>query len=131
MGHDGSMAASSRPGGGCQGEAMRAIAKLSIVTAAAFLAGCQIVPYDQASRFSTWADAELQPRPVRFPMLLTFPDNTMFFYPIYDTPARADLVLRGISCARGADGGVAVLARVQNMGSDIIAAVPLIFGDLG
>jgi len=110
---------------------MRAIAKLCIVAASAFLAACQILPYEPTARFSSWSDAELQPRAERFPIMLSFPDNTMFFYPIYDQPPRSDLVLRGISCVQREDGGLAILARVQNMGSDIVSAVPLLTGDLG
>jgi hypothetical protein len=112
---------------------MRSIAKLGIIAAAAlFAAGCQIRPYDEnSSRFMTWSDADLQPRAERFPIVVTFPDNTMFFYPIYDTPPRADLVLRGIGCVLRDDGRLGVIARVQNMGSDIISSVPSFYGDLG
>ena len=111
---------------------MRLIAKLCLVAVATLLTACQILPYDQKTRFTTWSDADLQPRTVRFPTMLTFPDNTMFFYPIYDIPPRSDLVLRGINCARREDGKLVVLARVQNMGSDIIAATPLLTSaDLG
>ncbi len=110
---------------------MRAIATLCIVAVSLFLAACQILPYEPTARFSTWSDADLQPRAERFPIMLSFPDNTMFFYPIYDRPVRSDLVLRSISCAQRDDGGLAILARVQNMGLDIIAAVPVLSGDLG
>jgi hypothetical protein len=105
---------------------MRLIAIVGLVAAATLLAACQIQPYEQNTRFTTWSDADLPLRPIRFPTMLTFPDNTMFFFPIYDTPPRSDLVLRGFNCAKREDGSLAVLARVQNMGSDIIAASPLL-----
>jgi hypothetical protein len=111
---------------------MRLIAKVCLVAVATLLAACQILPYEQNTRFTTWSDADLQPRTVRYPTMLTFPDNTMFFYPIYDVAPRSDLVLRGLNCARREDGSLVVLARVQNMGSDIIAATPLLTSaDLG
>jgi hypothetical protein len=105
---------------------MRLIAKLCLAAAASLLAACQIQPYDQSTRFSTWSDADIPFRPTRFPTTFAFPDNTMFFFPIYDTPPRSDLVLRGFNCAKQGDGSLAVLARVQNMGSDIITAGPLL-----
>src|SRR5436305_12933474 len=111
---------------------MRLIAKVCLVVVATLLAACQILPYEQNTRFTTWSDADLQPRTVRYPTMLTFPDNTMFFYPIYDVPPRSDLVLRGLNCARREDGSLVVFARVQNMGSDIIAPTPLLTSaDLG
>jgi hypothetical protein len=62
--------------------------------------------------------------------MLTFPDETMYFYPIYDSLPRADLNLRAISCTRLDDGTLVVTVRVQNMGADIIANTPLLTGDL-
>ncbi len=109
---------------------MHSIARWGLFAAAALLAGCQINPYGENQRFTTWSDAEIQPRTVRFPILLAFPDETMFFYPIYDTPPRSDLNLRAISCARQDDGTLVVTARVQNMGADIITNTPLLTGDL-
>jgi len=109
---------------------MRSIALWSLVAMAALLAGCQINPYGETQRFTTWSDADITPRTVRFPTMATFPDETMFFYPIYDSLPRADLNLRAISCTRRDDGTLVVTARVQNMGADIIANTPLLSGDL-
>jgi hypothetical protein len=109
---------------------MRPIARWALFAAVALLAGCQINPYGENQRFTTWSDADLQPRTVRFPILLAFPDETMFFYPIYDSLPRSDLNLRAISCARQDDGTLVVTARVQNMGTDIITNTPLLSGDL-
>jgi hypothetical protein len=62
--------------------------------------------------------------------MLTFPDETMYFYPIYDNLPRADLNLRAISCTRLDDGTLVVTVRVQNMGADIVANTALLTGDL-
>ena len=110
---------------------MRRIAQWGLIAAVTLLAGCQIRPYGENQRFATWSDADHPPRVVRFPTMLVFPDETMFFYPIYDNVPRADLNLRAISCTRRDDGTLVVTARVQNMGADIIANTPLLTGDLG
>jgi hypothetical protein len=112
-----------------KGENMRSIAHWGLVAIAALLAGCQINPYGQGQRFTTWSDADIQPRTVRFPILVSFPDETMYFYPIYDNPPRADLNLRAISCTTRDDGTLVVTARVQNMGADIITNTALLTGD--
>jgi hypothetical protein len=104
---------------------MRSIVQWGLFVAAGLLAGCQINPYGEQQRFTTWSDADITPRPVRFPIIATFPDETMFFYPIYDNPPRADLNLRGIGCTRLDNGHLVVTARVQNMGADIITTSPL------
>ncbi|HWZ74490.1 MAG TPA: hypothetical protein VN326_23805 [Casimicrobiaceae bacterium] len=108
----------------------RSIAGWGLVASVTLLAGCQIRPYGENQRFSTWSDADIQPRAVRFPTMLTFPDETMYFYPIYDSLPRADLNLRAINCTRLDDGTLVVTARVQNMGADIVANTGLLTGDL-
>jgi hypothetical protein len=109
---------------------MRSIAQWGLIAVVTLLAGCQIRSYGENQRFSTWSDADLQPRTVRFPTLLTFPDETMYFYPTWETQPRSDLNLRAISCTRLDDGSLVVTARVQNMGADIIANTVLLTGDL-
>jgi len=110
---------------------MRSIAGAALVALMAAIAGCQIVPTSD-NRFTLVNDAEITPWPVRFPIIMSYPDQTMFFYPLYEHPPRSDLNLRGIDCQVRSDGTIAVVSRVQNMGSDIIAAAPLsISGDLG
>lgn len=106
---------------------MRSIAHWGLVAVAVVLAGCQITPYgeNQRIRYTTWSDADLQLRPVRFPIQFAFPDETMFFYPIYDNPPRADLNLRAISCTTLGDGTLLVTAKVQNMGADVVTATAL------
>ena len=69
---------------------MRRIVQLGLIASVTLLAGCQIRPYGENQRFSTWSDADIQPRAVRYPTMLTFPDETMFFYPIYDSLPRAE-----------------------------------------
>jgi hypothetical protein len=108
---------------------MRRIAQLGLIAAVTLLTGCQIRPYGENQRFTTWSDADIQPRAVRFPILLTFPDETMYFYPIYENVPRADLNLRAISCTSLDDGTLVVTARVQNMGADIITNTALLTGD--
>jgi hypothetical protein len=110
---------------------MRRITQLGLIAAVTLLAGCQIRSYGENQRFSTWSDADIQPRVVRFPTMLTFPDETMYFYPIYENLPRADLNLRAMSCTRLDDGTLVVTARVQNMGADIIANTALLTGDFG
>jgi len=109
---------------------MRKIVQLGLVAGVILLAGCQIRSYGENQRFSTWSDADIPLRAVRFPTMLTFPDETMYFYPIYDSLPRADLNLRAISCTRLDDGTLVVTVRVQNMGADIVANTALLTGDL-
>lgn len=110
---------------------MRSIAQWGLIAAVTLLAGCQINPYGQAQRFTTWSDVDTQLKPIRYPTMLTFPDETMYFIPIYETAPRADLNLRAISCTRLDDGTLVVTARVQNMGADIVANTALLTGDFG
>jgi hypothetical protein len=110
---------------------MRSIAAVALVATVSLVTGCQIVPTSD-NRFSLDNEVEITPQQVRFPIILEYPDNTDFFYPIYEHPPRSDLNLRGIDCQVRSDGTLAIVARVQNMGSDIIAAVPLVTtGDVG
>ena len=108
---------------------MRSIAYWGLFAAASLLVGCQINPYGENQRFTTWSDADIQLRPVRFPILLSFPDETMYFYPTWDSQPRSDLNLRAISCTSRDDGTLVVTARVQNMGADIITNTTLMTGD--
>jgi hypothetical protein len=102
---------------------MRCIAGVALVAFAACIAGCQIVPTSD-NRFLLANEAEITPTKVRFPILMSYPDNTMFFYPMYEQPPRADLNLRGIDCQVRSDGTLTIVSRVQNMGSDIVTATP-------
>jgi hypothetical protein len=103
---------------------MRSIARIGLTAAIAALAGCQILTYE-GDRFSSTVYDEIPVRPVRFPTKLTYPDYTMFGFQMYNEDPRADLRLDSISCRRGADGGLVVLASVHNMGAEDIYRVPL------
>ena len=113
---------------------MRSIAKIGMVAVAVTLAGCQISGAYRDASFAASATPytdEIPPRPVYVPYLLTFPDNTMYFYPIFDDqPRHSDLKLNSMLCVAGSDGFVVVAANVQNLGSTIIPNLPL-NGDLG
>ena len=113
---------------------MRSIAKIGMVAVAVTLAGCQISGTYRDASFAASATPytdEIPPRPVYVPYVLTFPDNTMYFYPIFDDqPRHSDLKLNSMLCVAGTDGFVVVAANVQNLGSTIIPNIPL-NGDLG
>jgi hypothetical protein len=108
---------------------MRSIARIGLIAAVVTLAGCQSLPYG-GDRFSTTVYDEVPARPIRFPVKLSYPDNTMFGFAIYDDDPRADLRLESISCRRGEDGRLVVLASVRNMGADDIYGVPFFTGDM-
>jgi hypothetical protein len=114
---------------------MRSIAKLGMIAIAAMLAGCQLTGAYRDAMYAASASAytdEIRPRPVYFPYILEFPDNTMYFYPIYnDDPPHSDLKLNSISCYGRGDGTVGVIANVQNLGSSLIPASPWLLGELG
>jgi hypothetical protein len=114
---------------------MRSIAKLGMVAVAATLAGCQFTGAYRDAQYAASATAytdEIRPRPVYVPYIISFPDNTMYFYPIYDDqPPHSDLKLNSMSCIAGNDGFVVVAANVKNLGSNIVPPIPLLSGDLG
>jgi hypothetical protein len=102
---------------------MRSIARMGLIAAVAVLAGCQILTYE-GDRFSSTVYDEIPVRPVHFPTKITYPDYTMFGFPMYNEDPRADLRLTSISCRRGTDGRLVVLASVRNMGAEDIYRVP-------
>jgi len=103
--------------------------------AAALLAGCQINPAPE-NRFTSpiftigFNDTPAAQDRNRPPYIMSYPDETMFFYPIYDRPLRSALNLRQIACSRSADGGLVISARVQNMGADIIPPREQLYGEI-
>jgi hypothetical protein len=108
---------------------------LGTVAVVAMLAGCQITGayHDAGYRNSTNPYiADIPPRPVYPQYVLTFPDETMYFYPMYqDEPRHADLKIEGMRCVTDSTGHVVVAANVKNLGSNIIPAIPLLSGDMG
>ena len=114
---------------------MRSIARFGMVIAAAMLAGCQFTgayhDAGYASSATIYTD-EIKPRPVYPPYVIEIPDNTMYFYPIFDDqPRHSDLKLNSMGCILGQDGFVVIAANVQNLGSSIIPNIPYFSGDLG
>jgi hypothetical protein len=114
---------------------MRSLVKFGMVAVAVMLAGCQISGAYRDKSYAASASAytdEIQPRPAYFRYVMTFPDDTMYFYPIFDDqPPHSDLKLNSILCVAGSDGFVVVAANVQNLGSSIIPNIPFFNGDLG
>ena len=114
---------------------MRSIVRFALITAAAVLAGCQFTGayrdawYEQSATAYT---SEIQPRPVYFRYVMEFPDNTMYFFPIFDdNPPHSDLKLNSFRCFGREDGTVGVIANVQNLGSSIVPAIPFFYGERG
>jgi hypothetical protein len=67
-----------------------------------------------------------------FPLVFYFPDNTMYFLPIYGTGRPvSDLDLLAFRCAANPDGRLVVTALIENQGSDPIASDWFRSGDLG
>ncbi|HZI84639.1 MAG TPA: hypothetical protein VFF44_12050 [Casimicrobiaceae bacterium] len=114
---------------------MRCIAKLGTIAVAATLAGCQFTGAYHDAGYRLSADpytAEIKPRAVYPQYVLTFPDETMYFYPMYqDDPRHADLKLDSMVCVVGTDGHLVVAANVKNLGSNIVPSIPLLSGDMG
>ena len=114
---------------------MRSIVKFGMVAVAVTLAGCQFTGAYRDAQYAASASAytdDIPPRPAYFPYVMTFPDNTMYFYPIFDDqPPHSDLKLNSMRCVVGNDGFVVVAANVQNLGSTIIPANPFFNGELG
>jgi hypothetical protein len=114
---------------------MRCIARFGMTVIAAALAGCVYTGAYHDAGYRLSADpytAEIPPRPVYPQYVLTFPDETMFFYPMYqDEPRHADLKLDSVRCVADGTGHVSVVANVKNLGSNLIPAIPLLSGDIG
>lgn len=114
---------------------MRSIAKLGMLAIAATLAACQFTGAYHDAGYTSSGDPyidDIKPRPVYPKYVMTFPDDTMFFYPIYDdNPPHADLRLNSMSCVAGSDGHLVIAASVKNLGSSLVAAIPLLSGDRG
>ncbi len=115
---------------------MRLLATIGfLLSTAAMLAGCQINPtaasYYATSDASNYGDVMATEESYRAPYLLNYPDETMFFFPIYGRPFRSDLNLRAMSCSRASDGTLLVSVKVQNMGADLIPAREQLYGEIG
>ena len=114
---------------------MRALVLTAIAGVVALLAGCTVTPAYQQNVFTSpfftnFSDVAAMENRWPPPYVLTYPDETMYFYRIWPYHPRADLNLRAISCSRTSDGALLVTARVQNMGADIVPTVPNLNGDM-
>lgn len=112
---------------------MRLLAAMGLLWVAAMLSGCQINPsssYWSTPDFSSYGGVMDMQDSYRPPYILSYPDETMFFFPIYGRPTRSDLSLRAMSCSKASDGTLVVSVRVQNMGADIIPAQEQLTGDV-
>ena len=112
---------------------MRITVASGTIAVGMLVASCTIAPYPENAKFSSPIFDDFKPRPERdrFPIVLTYPDNTMYFYPIFESPPRADLALRGMVCSARKDGRVLLTVEVQNQGADIVPAIELLTGDRG
>jgi len=99
---------------------MRSMLTLALTALTALVAGCccQVVGYEGNPNFSDPFQNDLiGPTIPNFPVALTFPDETMYFFPIFDDRRSSDLVLLGMRCDAVDDGRLLVTARVENLGS--------------
>jgi hypothetical protein len=106
-----------------------------MVGAAALLAGCQFTGAYRDAWYAQSASpytSDIPPHPVYFRYVMEFPDNTMYFFPIFDdSPPHSDLKLNSFRCFGREDGTVGVVASVQNLGSTVVPAIPFFYGDRG
>jgi hypothetical protein len=103
---------------------MRSILTLGLVALTALVAGCccRVVGYAGNPNFSDPFQNDLiGPTTPNFPVVLNFPDETMYFFPIYDDRRSSDLALLGMRCDALDDGRLVVTARVENLGSSPIS----------
>jgi len=112
---------------------MRSIITLGLAAVAALLAGCQVVGYAGNPGFDDpFVNDTIGPTTPPFPLVFYFPDNTMYFLPIYGTGRPvSDLDLLAFRCAASPDGRLVVTALIENQGSDPIASDWFRSGDLG
>ena len=112
---------------------MRSIITLGLAALAALLAGCQVVGYAGNQNFDNpFVNDTIGPTAENFPIVLYFPDDTMYFFPITGTGRPvSDLNLLAFRCAKDVDGRLVVTALVQNQGTDPVASNWFRSGDLG
>jgi hypothetical protein len=115
---------------------MRLLAAIGLFSAAAILSGCQTAwkaqdPIYSSPFFTDFSDVAFWQDRDRPPYVFSFPDDTMFFFPIYSGEMRSDLNLRSIRCSRAPDGSLVVTARVSNMGATVVPPIMQLTGDLG
>jgi hypothetical protein len=112
---------------------MRSIIALGLAALAALLAGCQVVGYAGNPGFDNpFVNDTIGPTAEPFPTVFYFPDNTMYFFPIYGNGRPvSDLDLLAFRCAARNDGRLVVTALVENLGTTPVAPDWFRAGDLG
>jgi len=101
---------------------MRSIVTLGLAALAALVAGCQVVGYAGNTNFDNpFVNDTIGARPYNFPIVLSFPDDTMYFFPIYEGAPRSDLEVLAMRCFPSDGGRVVVSATIENQGSSPIA----------
>ena len=113
---------------------MRSMLTLGLAALTALVAGCccQVVGYQGNPNFSDPFQNDLiGPTIPSFPVALTFPDETMYFFPIFDDRRSSDLVLLGMRCDTDDYGHLYVTARVENLGSSPITPNVFTSGGFG
>lgn len=103
---------------------MRSILTFGLVVLTALVAGCccRVIGYEGNPNFpDPFVNDTIGPTIPSFPVVLNFPDETMFFFPIaLDERRSSDLALIGMRCDALGDGRLVVTARVENLGSSPI-----------
>lgn len=102
---------------------MRWIMTVGLVALAALAGGCQVVGYAGNPNFDDpFRNDLIGPTTPPFPMVLYFPDDTMYFFPTYgDGRPRSDLDLLGMRCLADGDGHLLMSAFLENQGPSPIA----------
>jgi len=113
---------------------MRSILTLGLVVLTARVGGCccRVIGYEGNPNFSDpFVNDTIGPTIPSFPVVLNFPDETMFFFPIaLDDKPRSDLALLSMGCYAISGGNVLVTARVENLGSSPITPEVFRAGEL-
>jgi len=112
---------------------MRSIIALGLAALAALLAGCQVVGYAGNQGFDNpFVNDTIGPTAEPFPVVFQFPDNTMYFFPIYGNGRPvSDIDLLAFRCAARPDGRLVVTALVENLGTTPVSWDWFRSGDLG
>jgi len=112
---------------------MRSIITLGLAAMAALVAGCQVVGYAGNQGFDNpFVNDTIGPTAEPFPTVFYFPDNTMYFFPIYGNGRPvSDIDLLAFRCASRADGRLVVTALVENLGHTPVTWDWFRSGDLG
>jgi hypothetical protein len=112
---------------------MRSIIAFGLAALAALLAGCQVVGYAGNQGYDNpFVNDTIGPTAEPFPVVFQFPDNTMYFFPIYGNGRPvSDIDLLAFRCAARPDGRLVVTALVENLGQTPVTWDWFRSGDLG